>query len=304
MKTRTRILTTGIIMVLFYVLSFGEVFAQEVLHISKEVDKTKASPGDLITYTITYSNDGLTAASNVVISDVLPSDNYTYVSSSPRGKLTGNTLVWTKDSIPDLASLGAGSNTIIVTVRAGKPGTGANQSSSGYYIPSTPVNISNYATIKSDFTTTAIPSNIVDTEISQYCSFTLSASSGGIKSATASTFVYLVSIINTSNVYDRYSISAADVTIATAGSGASHNVLDHQILALNGSPLTVTPYLAPGETYFFNLVLTTTSGTTPSNNYHTNYTDITVVSDLCKITQKNTYTTNICSGSCSGESIL
>ena len=289
MKIFTRILTAGFILVLSLVSFSGQLFAAESLNISKSVDKIMANPGDLITYTITYSNNGTTAASNVVITDYLPADNYTYVSSLPAGVLSGNTLTWDKNNIHGLVRLSAGSNTIIVTLRAGKLGTAANQLSSAYYISSSPINLINYAKIKSAAST--VTSNSVSTEISQICDFDLSQSEGAIKSATYSTYTYLVSIINNGNVYDRYTLGSTDITIDPK------NRLYGEILTLTDAPLTTTPYLAPGETYFFKFKLTTPAGTNP-NNY--NSSNVNALSGLCNFSHSHLYETWLCGGQCGG----
>src|SRR5207245_1237446 len=57
------------------------VNASPSLSVTKGVDKTTASPGNTLTYTLSYANTGNAAASGVVITDALPART-TFVSAS------------------------------------------------------------------------------------------------------------------------------------------------------------------------------------------------------------------------------
>jgi uncharacterized repeat protein (TIGR01451 family) len=65
------------------------------LTITKAVDKVTATPGEVLTYTITFSNTGTIDATNLVLSDPLPSGT-TYVANSAtmNGTFTSNTVTW------------------------------------------------------------------------------------------------------------------------------------------------------------------------------------------------------------------
>ncbi len=70
------------------------VVSSHDLAISKRVQPVIAAPGDLITYTLTYSVTGNEPSLGTTISDVLPAD-VSFVSATPAPSLTvGNTLVW------------------------------------------------------------------------------------------------------------------------------------------------------------------------------------------------------------------
>ncbi len=75
----------------------------------KVVDKLTASLGDTLNYTVTVTNVGLTAMSDLPFTDILPpgtvyvEDSFTVNSSAATPDLTDNTLTYT---IPSIAALG------------------------------------------------------------------------------------------------------------------------------------------------------------------------------------------------------
>ncbi|MHA0042163.1 beta strand repeat-containing protein [Deinococcus sp. PEB2-63] len=71
-----------------------------------------AKPGDTITYTLTVGNAGPNAADGVSVTDTLPT-GVTYVSSTPAGAVSGQTLTWTLGTLP-----AGGSQVITVVVTA------------------------------------------------------------------------------------------------------------------------------------------------------------------------------------------
>jgi uncharacterized repeat protein (TIGR01451 family) len=82
-----------------------------VLHIQKSVDKQEASPGDTLTYTISYSNTGFSDAKNVIITDTIPT-NTSYVSG---GTVSGTNVTW---NLGTLAMGETGSVTLKVRVNS------------------------------------------------------------------------------------------------------------------------------------------------------------------------------------------
>jgi uncharacterized repeat protein (TIGR01451 family) len=79
------------------------VIQQPVLLLSKAVSPTTPiAPNDVLTYTLTLTNDGTGSATNIVVTDAIPA-NTTYVagSASPAATLSGGSLRW---SIPSLAA--------------------------------------------------------------------------------------------------------------------------------------------------------------------------------------------------------
>ena len=63
--------------------------------------------GDILNYSIVYKNKGETEMKNVVIMAVLESDflDWTTMQFDAKGKERGNTITWTKEEIPSLASV-------------------------------------------------------------------------------------------------------------------------------------------------------------------------------------------------------
>ena len=79
------------------------------LTLTKSADKTEVQPGDTITYTIIYKNDGTADAINVVITDPIPSGTVYVDKSATQGGIYNtnkNELQWT---IPTLAPNASGS---------------------------------------------------------------------------------------------------------------------------------------------------------------------------------------------------
>ena len=106
-----------------------ESVGEPELSLTKAVDKTEASLGDTLVYTLTYSNTGEGDATGVTISDIVP-DYTTFVSASSGGTLTAGTATWT---IGDLAAGASESVTLIVQISSTMPcqvdgGAGSNKS--------------------------------------------------------------------------------------------------------------------------------------------------------------------------------
>ncbi|MBI2844626.1 MAG: DUF11 domain-containing protein [Armatimonadetes bacterium] len=82
--------------------------------LSLDSDKTKASPGETVTYSVTYQNTGTGAASNLVIAVPVPTAT-TYVTASAGGSYSSTTkkVSWT---IPSVAAGAAGKLTFQVKV--------------------------------------------------------------------------------------------------------------------------------------------------------------------------------------------
>ena len=111
------------------------------LNISKSAPAT-VDAGANLTYTITYGNTGGTDATNLVITDPIPS-NASFVSATGGGSVVGSDVVW------EFGTLVAGvtGQTVTFTVTAGPTGSVVN---TGYSIRSDGVD----PTTGADVTTT------------------------------------------------------------------------------------------------------------------------------------------------------
>lgn len=73
------------------------------LKLVKTVDKLTAKRGETITYTLTLTNESTTAASNVIIKDILPAQ-MTYISQNGEGSYDTITGDWTLGNVAGLSS--------------------------------------------------------------------------------------------------------------------------------------------------------------------------------------------------------
>jgi uncharacterized repeat protein (TIGR01451 family) len=68
------------------------------LTLTKGVDKAQAGPGDTLTYTISFTNNGGVPIANGSLFDVIPPGTL-FVDATNGGQLSGSTLVWTFSSL-------------------------------------------------------------------------------------------------------------------------------------------------------------------------------------------------------------
>ncbi|MGD9932017.1 MAG: hypothetical protein AB7U05_18515, partial [Mangrovibacterium sp.] len=244
-------------------------FSQAALDI-KVNGPGEAEPGDVLTYTISYSNIGGALANNVVIEMALPAGYCVYSESNPEGVCSeiDDKLTWTKNEIPELEQLNTGIYSITVNLIAGDPVQLTNSSGeevTAYSITTDSETLTLSATIDSDELLEPVSSNIVTTEISRRCTFSINDPSAGIKSATGSTLTYLLALVNTGNVYEQYSLTSEI---------SSGQELIQTILPMDSDtePLSLTPFIAPGEIYFFRYRLESPTGTNPNQTTESSIT--------------------------------
>lgn len=96
---------------LFFYSTVNAAAPQIIL--SKTVDSVEASPGDTLTYTISYQNTGIIGATGIVLTDTLPV-GVTYESAYPSASaITGNIV---RFNLPDLPPATSGSRSIKVKI--------------------------------------------------------------------------------------------------------------------------------------------------------------------------------------------
>ena len=88
------------------------------LTISKTDNRTNAAPNDVLTYLITLQNTSPTTATNVMVTDLLPS-NLTFVLATNNGSLNGQNVVWNNLTVN-------GNSSISLTLQARVNSTATN----------------------------------------------------------------------------------------------------------------------------------------------------------------------------------
>ena len=125
------------------------------LSLTKGVNNATPSVGSNVTFTLTLSNPGATAATNVVVTDLLPA-GLSFVSAAPsQGGYVSGTGLWTVGSVP-----GGGSATlsIVATATALPPVTNtASITSFDQVDPNLANNTSSVTVSPGVFTATAVP---------------------------------------------------------------------------------------------------------------------------------------------------
>ncbi|MDR2332605.1 MAG: DUF11 domain-containing protein, partial [Burkholderiaceae bacterium] len=120
----------------------------------KQVDKTVASPGDVLTYTVTMTNEGESTANSVVFSDTIPTGT-TFVAGSL--KIDGATQAGTTPASVNIGSIAVGASKVItfqVTVTAAPGATVSNSATWNY-------TYSACGTLPGSITTNSVSTNIV-----------------------------------------------------------------------------------------------------------------------------------------------
>ncbi|HET90442.1 MAG TPA: DUF11 domain-containing protein, partial [Chloroflexi bacterium] len=206
--------------------------------IYKSAGAAYAFPGDVITYTLTYGNNGSAVAADVVISDTLPV-SVTYVSGSITGSGADDsgapTLVWRVGSLP----------------------AGASRQAS--YV----VSLASDATPGADIPNTALLVSALDTATSNESHVTVASAGvaiGPSRQADVSpgeTITYSHYIINTGNVSDTFDIAYGHSLWPLAATTLYHDqdgdgVRDASDPVIAG---TTGPVL-PGRAYNILLVMT------------------------------------------------
>tara|TARA_R110002050_G_C8917251_1_gene511199 strand:- start:37 stop:822 length:786 start_codon:yes stop_codon:yes gene_type:complete len=231
-------------------------FAQENLSISM-TGPADGVPGEVLTYTITYDNQGTSYADDVVITMTLPgAGKYTLLQTIPQGQYNpvDHTLTWNSSHIPSLGRLGSGPFNILVKLIAGvNYPSNSNYYPTGYYMQQRGANVfDNQVEIVSNATSTPKVAS-TNTVVNMLTSANINNPYGVVKSATGSLTYHLVRVTNSGNVYDNFRLYPFDfVGYDCDGSGPQlFDELIPKIVNLDGSDVTHSGWLAPGQSKYF-----------------------------------------------------
>ncbi|MDP4285148.1 MAG: Ig-like domain-containing protein, partial [Bacteroidota bacterium] len=274
---------------LLFILSFLQfsTYAQDNLTISKTLTTVPSKPGDPVQYQIYYSNlNSSGTASNIVIIDSLPpADLFTYVSSTGTYNSSSRTITWSGLSLA--ANTGA---TLTVTGTCGiLGGPSGLYDASSYYISNggSSQTVSNNASIKNPtlsspiFITTPVTNNVTE-----YCGASMPDSlTGYIKSATNSQIYYLLTITNSGNITDKYTL-----TNSSPGTGQP---IPYYIETVDGTTITETPWIQPGSSYSFIARYKAAPGTKSGT---VNATAVFATSFVCGTVDSTNIITNVYGG--------
>ncbi len=150
------------------------------LALTKAVDRTSAAPGDVLTYTLTYTNSGNADATGVTVSDTLP-ERTSFLSASNGGTFTGSAVLWQLGTVPAGAS-----GTVSFTVRLHA------------VFPSGTTQVTNIGTVSSE-TTLPVDSNPVVTEVVAAPALSLTKTVDRATAAPGELLTYTLAYRNTGN---------------------------------------------------------------------------------------------------------
>ncbi|RDZ29314.1 CARDB domain-containing protein [Lysobacter silvisoli] len=245
------------------------IAAQADLAIVKGVSNSTPTVGSNVTFTLTVTNNGPSAAAAVSVADLLP-NGYTYVSDNGAGAYVPGTGVWTIGSLANGASTslqivatvratGTYANTATVSSTTGDPTPGNNTSTS------TPTPVASADLVMAKSVSNATPT--VGTNVT----FTLTVTNNGPSAATGVSVADLLP-----NGYTYVSDNGAGAYVSGTGVWTIGNLANGASTSLQ----IVATVRATGTYANTATVSSTTSDPTPGNNTATSTPTPVASSDL------------------------
>ncbi len=280
-----------------------------VVNLTKAIDQSSGpSPSTSPrTYTLTYTNNGSTTATNVVINDVLPTQE-TYVAGSGRSSNAGATaLTDANDTGVDPAGINytfnSGTHTVTATLAAVPAGTTANITfqvniNSGL----APQNISNTATIQyndgSGTTVGPTPSNPAIYHVNQTAGVTFTGPTAVTTANPGDTVSFTNLLTNTGNGPDSFDVvvnTTANTNTFPAGTTFQLFKPDGvtPLVDTNGNGIPDTGIVQPNATYnvIVKAILPTTAPAQPNGPYSVTKTATSFIDPTKTATATDTLTT-------------
>lgn len=269
--------------------------------VKSQVFPSPTAPGNLVTYTISYLNTSPNSATNVVIIDTLPpSSLFTYKTIDPSGTYNPSvpSISWNIGIVPP-----NGSGYVTVTGYWGRLGPVYSYNPTSYYTSSgSSINaITNRATILSDQSPLGIAAPIVSAVVPQTCGSIFPDGNNSFKQGENKIVYYPMTILNTGNIYDNYTLTVPSSVFANSG---NLNELRLRIVDINHNPISLSGWIPPGGSFSFMLELDGTSTTRKPQAGDIFNIVVTSLSTVCNTSATATLITTTYNGSPTGPDIL
>jgi len=271
-----------------------------VLSVLKSTSPSDPQPGDTVTYTITLTNNGSTDATNVIVTDNIPT-NTTFKASS----ITLDTVSKTDASDADEADYNV-TSAGAVTVEAGTISSGGGSSVITFQVTVdesvlSGTTVQNTASINFDSgpNNVTIASNGSDFTVATLADVDISATTSVTSGDPGDQIIYNFSVTNNGNAADIIDITYASsegfswaVWVDVDGNGTPGTGSDYLLTDSNGNGKIDTGSLLSGASLSNLLLVTTIPAGTPDST-----TDTTVVTASSNndntVTDTQTFTTTV-----------
>jgi uncharacterized repeat protein (TIGR01451 family) len=225
--------------------SATETPQQADLALTKTVDNPAPFVGDAVTYTITLSNNGPDAATNVLLSDVLPA-GLTFQSSTPsQGTYDSSTGVWTVGTVT-----GGGSQTLLLVARVASPDPQTNTVTIAHadqFDPSTTNNVASATETPQQQSDLSVAKTVDNARpnVGDLATFTVTATNNGPSPATNVTVSDLLpaglTFVSATTSQGTYDSGTGVWTVGTVASGTSQTLaITARVVSPNAQTNTAT----------------------------------------------------------------